>query len=151
MKTSPRNPLSSHAFHFAKIACLLSALTALMACSSVGSFLRTTDSPLPVETIDSTGGLFSGTRAYESSGRLYVSGHMQKSFGRHIPGSAHVDVRLIDKGGRVIAEKSDDIDPAYPSSGGRSDHISYVASFPASEARQAAKIIVRYHLDGHNS
>jgi hypothetical protein len=151
MKTSPRNTLYRRSLRFAKIAGALTALAALTACASVGNFLRTTDSPLPVETLDSTGGLFSSTRAYESSDRLYVSGHMQKSFGRHIPCAAHVDVRLIDKRGRVIAEKMDDIDPSYPKSGSRSDHISYVASFPASEARQAAKIIVRYHLDGHTS
>lgn len=93
-----------------------------------------------------------GARAFESSDRLYVSGHIQKSFGRHIPYAAHVDVQLIDNAGRVIGEKQDDIDPQHPKSGGSSSgQIGYVASFPVSEARKAAKIVVRYHLDGHQS
>jgi len=137
---------------FSPVSCFATAVCALAglaACASESHFLHTKDFPLPVETIDSTGGLVSGTRAYESSDRVYVSGHMQKSFGKHIPCTAHVDVRLIDHGGKVIAEKSDDIDPSTQKSGTRSEHISYVASFPVSEARQAAKIVVRYHLNGH--
>jgi hypothetical protein len=124
----------------------------LTACSSASNFLRTTNSSLPVETIHSSGGEVVGTLAYESSDRLYVSGHIQKSFGRHVPYAAHVDVQLIDNEGRVIAEKQDDIHPEHPKSGsGRSGRTSYVASFPISEARQAAKIVARYHLNGHAS
>lgn len=100
--------------------------------------------------MDSTGGEVFGTRAHESSDRLYVSGHMQKSFGRHIPRTAHVDVQLIDDSGRVVAEKQDAIDPPHPKSG-RVGQVSYVASFPLSEARQAAKIVVRYSMEQHGS
>lgn len=135
----------------AKNACLLTALTAVTGCASASSFWKITASSLPVEAINSTGGGVASTHAYESSDRLYVSGHLQKSFGRHIPYAAHVDVQLIDNMGRVLAEKQDDIDPSHPKVGGsRSGLSSYVASFPISKARQAARIVVRYDLVGHN-
>ena len=137
---------------FTKIGCALITLAALTACASVNSFFKTTDSTLPTETLDSTGGEVSSARAYESADRLYVSGHIKKSLGRHIPYAAHVDVQLVDKMGRVIAEKQDDIDPPRPKSfAAMTGRISYVASFPLSDARQATKITVRYHLDGHTS
>ena len=129
---------------FANFACVLIALAMLAACASI---FKTTTSLLPIETIDATGGKVTGERAFESSDRLYVSGHIKKTFGSHVPYSAHVDVQLIGNTGRVIAEKEDDIEPSHPKTGGGSDHISYVASFPISEARQATKIVVRYHLN----
>lgn len=152
MKTSCPNSFLTRIFRITMLACTLIALVMVTACASIGSFFRTTDSVLPVETIDSSGGEVSGTHAYESSDRLYVSGSIQKSFGRHIPYAAHVDVQLIDTAGRIISEKQDDIDPPHPRTvGSRSGRISYVASFPSSEARKATKIVVRYHLDGHRS
>ncbi|MFA7343086.1 MAG: hypothetical protein WC003_02165 [Terrimicrobiaceae bacterium] len=152
MKTSHPNSFLTRIFRITKIACSLTALVTVTACSSVGSLFRTTDSALPIETIGSTGGEVSGTHAYESSDRLYVSGSIRKSFGRHIPYAAHVDVQLIDDAGRVIAEKQDDIDPPHPrTAGGQSGRISYVASFSTSEAWKATKIVVRYHLGGHIS
>jgi hypothetical protein len=152
MKISQQNFFLTRIHRFAKIGCAIIALAAITACASVSSLFKQTPSSLPIETLDSTGGEVAGTRAYESADRLYVSGHIKKSFGRHIPYAAHVDVQLVDKMGRVIAEKQDDIDPPHPkSSSGISGRISYVASFPLSEARQAAKITVRYHLDGHTS
>lgn len=90
--------------------------------------------------------------AYESFGRLHVSGSVGKSFGRPHPYAAHVDVQLVDASGRVIAEKQDNIDPGHPlSAGSRSGKQGYAASFPLSEARNAAKIVVRYHLEGHSA
>ncbi|MEI6033061.1 MAG: hypothetical protein WCS65_02120 [Verrucomicrobiae bacterium] len=152
MKTSQQDICLAQIFRFARIACALIAIAALSACASVTSFFKTTDSSLPVETIASSGGEVSSARAYESSDRLYISGHIKKSLGRHIPYAAHVDVQLIDNAERVISEKQDDIDPHHPNSGGsRSGEIGYVASFPVSEARKAAKIVIRYHLDGHQS
>jgi hypothetical protein len=141
-----QNSISARRLCLVKIACVLTTLAAVTASASPPSFFKTTASALPIETIDSTGGKVSG-HAYESSGRLYVSGHIQKSFGRHIPYAAHVDVQLVDKMGRVIAEKDADIDTSHPISGGsRSGQIPYVASFPLNEARQAVKIVVRYDL-----
>jgi hypothetical protein len=141
---------SQQLLRFTKIACAITALAILTACASVSSFFKHSPSPLPIEILDSAGGEVGGARAHESADRLYVAGHVKKSFGSHTPYAAHVDVQLVDKTGRVIAEKEDDIDPPHPKSGGgRSGQISYVASFPLSEARQAAKIVVRYHLDGH--
>lgn len=151
MKISQQYSFRTRILRFANIACALTALAMITSCASVGSFFKQTVSSLPVETIDSSGGEVSSARAYESSDRLYVSGHIQKSFGRHIPYAAHVDVQLLDNAGRVVAEKQDDIDPPHPKSGsGRSGQISYVASFPLSEARQAAKIFVRYHSSSHS-
>jgi hypothetical protein len=130
------------------IACVLAALATATASASPPSIFKTTDSVLPIETINSTGGKVTG-HAYESSGRLYVSGHIQKSFGRHIPHAAHVDVQLVDKMGRVIAEKDADIDTSHPITGGsRSGQIPYVTSCPLNEARQAVKIVIRYDLSG---
>ncbi|MCK9588622.1 MAG: hypothetical protein WC076_03075 [Terrimicrobiaceae bacterium] len=152
METSHSNSFLTRIFRITKIACTLTVLITVTACASVGSFFWTTVSSLPIETIDSTGGKVSGTHAYESSDRLYVSGSIQKSFGRHIPYAAHVDVQLIDTAGRIIAEKQDAIDPSHPrTASSRSGRISYVTSFPTGEARKATKIIVRYHLDGHIS
>lgn len=134
---------------FAIIACVLTALGAATASASPPSIFKMSASVLPIETIDSTGGKVD-VHAYETSGRLYVSGHLQKSFGRHIPHAAHVDVQLVDKTGRVISEKNDDIAPSHPiTGGGRTGQIPYVASFPLKEARQATKIIVRYDLNIH--
>lgn len=137
---------------FTKIGCALITLAALTACAALNSFFKTVDSTLPIETLDSTGGEVSSARAFESADRLFVWGHIRKSFGRHIPYAAHVDVQLVDTIGRMIAEKQEDINPTRSKlSGGISGRISYVASFPLSDARQAAKITVRYHLDGHTS
>ncbi len=131
---------------FANFAFVLIALATATAGASPVSVFTKTNSALPIEIIDSNGGKVA-SHAYESSGRLYVSGHIQKSFGRHIPHAAHVDVQLVDKMGRVIAEKDADIDTSHPITGGsRSGQIPYVASFPLNEARQAVKIVVRYDL-----
>jgi len=127
----------------------------LASCASVGSFFKQADSPLPIETIDSTGGEIASTRAFETEDRLFVSGSMKKAMGRQIPPAAHVDVRLVDRSGRVVAQKQDDIDPGHPRlSSGRTGRYSYVVSFPLSEARQASKIVVQYdqsHKKGHSS
>ena len=152
MKTFQQNLFLRRIIRLSKITSALTALVTVTACSTVGSLLRTSGSALPIETIDSTGGAVSGTHAYESASRLYVSGNIRKSFGGHIPYAAHVDVQLLDDAGRVIAEKHDDIDPVPPHpSSGISGRISYVVSFPASEASKAGKIVVRYHLDSQSS
>jgi len=152
MKKSNPFSILIQLLRFTKIAFALAALVMVAACAQVNSYFKTTRSSLPVETIDSSGGKVAGARAFESSDRLYVSGHIQKSFGRHIPYAAHVDVQLVGMTGQVVAEKQDDIDMLHPATGGlRSGPISYVASFPISEARQSTKIVVRYHLDGHSS
>lgn len=150
MTTFHQSSFSKRIFHCARIAAALTMSAAITACSSVGTFFRTKNSVLPVETIDSSGGKLSPPHAYESFDRLYVSGSLQKSFGRHLPCAAHVDVQLIDNKGRMVAEKHDDIDPTHPFSAGNiSGRTGFVTSFPASEARKAAKIVVRYHMDGH--
>jgi len=135
-----------------RIAAASVALAALTACTSTGSGFRTTGSTLPVEVGTSSGGEILGARAHESSDRLYVSGAVEKSFGRHVPYSAHVDVQLVDGEGRVVASQQDNIEPASPSpAGSHSGRHRYSVSFPLAEARQSAKVVIRYHLDGHNT
>jgi len=64
--------------------------------------------------------------------------------------TTHVDIQLIGPAGNVIAEKQDDIDRVHPgTSRSRGGHHSYAASFPLSEAHQAARIRVIYHGDAH--
>lgn len=151
MKIFHTHPFPTRIFRITKIVCALAAPLVFAACTTAGPFRRTTASTLPVETTGSTGGAISAVHVHETSDRLYVSGSIRKSFGRHIPSAAHVDVQLIDHTGRVIAERQDDIDPVHPKiSGGMAGRSSFVAGFPADEARQAAKIVVSYHLDGHN-
>lgn len=138
-----------------KLALFGTTALVMASCASVGSFFKQADSPLPVEAIDTTGGKIASTRAFETQDRLYVSGSMKKGFGSHIPPAAHVDVWLVDRSGRVVAQKQDDIDPGHPkSSSARTGRYSYVVSFPLSEARQASKIVVQYdqsHKKGHAS
>lgn len=125
------------------------AIAPLAACVS-NSWMRQPDSAMPIEAIHSGSGDLISFKSHETSDRLYVSGHIKKSFGGHIPYAAHVDVLLIDTNGMVLAEKQDDIDPPSPRSArSRSGRISYVASFPLSEARQAAKIRIIYHGSAH--
>lgn len=124
----------------------------MTACSSTGGIFKQSASTLPIETVDATGGQIASTRAFETQDRLYVAGSMKKGLGSHIPPAAHVDVRLVDHAGRVLAEKQDNIDPSHPRlSNARSGRYSYVASFPISEARQASRVVVQYHLKGHSS
>lgn len=152
MKTFQPFSFFRQIFHIAKITFLLIGFTGISACATVNAFFTQTSSSLPIETIESTAGTVSNTRAYEFSNRLYVAGYIQKSFGLHIPYGAHVDVQLIDKDGKVILEKQEKINPSHPKYSGKTfNHISYVVSFSPEEARHAAKIIVRYHLNGHRS
>ena len=87
-------------------------------------------------------------RVHETSDRLYVTGRAEPHQLMH---PMHVDIQLVGASGRVIAEKTDDIDsPHHPRSGsGSRGHRSYVASFPLSDARQAVKIRVVYHYGDH--
>ena len=131
-----------------KITVTLMAMTTVSACVSPGSFFKQADSALPIEVVHAGSGKVISFRAHETSDRLYVAGSA-KTF---CPKSTtHVDVQLVGPAGNVIAEKQDDIDRAHPrtarSRGGRH---SYVASFPLSAARDAAKIRVICHGDAHS-
>lgn len=111
------------------------------------SLINTGASPLPLETVDTTHGHIESTRAFETRDALYVAGSMHKPLGHHLPATAHVDVQLIGRDGRVLAEKQDDITPQHPRlSGARGGKHSYVVSFPLATAREAKKIRVSYHL-----
>lgn len=127
-------------------------LAGFPACAALNSLFKTADSPLPVESVHSPSGQIASVRAFESSDKLYVAGSTQRTTGYAIHYATHVDIELIGRDGRVLAEKEDDIDAVSPrQERTRQARYSYVASFPLSEARQAAKIRVAYHSAKHAS
>lgn len=123
------------------------ALTFLAACAS-SSWTKQADSALPIEVIHSGSGSIMSFRAHETSDRLYVAG---SATAHQLVQPTHVDIQLLDAGGRVLAEQTDDLDLSqHPvTAGGRNGRQPYVASFPLSEARLAAKIRVIYHGSAH--
>ena len=130
---------------FARLRYLIVAgVAVLSACASLDSYFRQADSSLPIEAIHSGTGQVMSFRAFETSDRLYVAGTVRGFINPY----THVDIQLIDDSEQVIAEKQDDIDLAHPRTAhGRHGRHSYVASFPLSEARQAAKIRVTYYSE----
>jgi len=122
-------------------------IMSLSACSSMDTWIKQADSPLPIEVQHSGGGQIMSFRAHETSDRLYVSGSAKK---HQLSNFAHVDIQLIGESGNIIAANQDDVDPTRPRpGGGKSFKDSYVASFPLSEARRATKIRVTYHNSKH--
>lgn len=120
----------------------------LSACASLDSFFKQADSPLPIEVQHSGMGQIMSFRAHETSDRLYVAGIAKRY---PLTARAHVDIQLIGSAGNVIAEKQDDINSLHPAPGGGKRYSdAYVASFPLSEARQAATIRVIYRNGGHS-
>jgi hypothetical protein len=147
MKTFPISSFRSGLNGLLKITVTFMAMTAVFACASPGSFFKQADSPLPIEVVHAGSGQIMSFRAHETSDRLYVAG-IAKPF--YLKSTTHVDVQLIGPAGNVIAEKQDDIDRVHPrTSRSRGGHHSYAASFPLSEAHQAARIRVIYHGDAH--
>ncbi len=123
-------------------------MMSLSACSSMDTWVKQADSPLPIEVQHSGGGQILSFRAHETSDRLYVAGSARK---HKLSGSAHVDIQLIGAAGNVIAEDQNDINPMHPRPGGGKRFTdSYVVSFPLSQARQAVKIRVTYHSSSHS-
>jgi hypothetical protein len=129
---------------------ILAGVTAgmLSSCGSLDSYVRQSDSPLPIEAIHSGTGQVTSFRAFETADRLYVAGTTK---GRFLNPFAHVDIQLIGSNGQIIAQERDDIDLAHPRTAqGRHGLRSYVASFLLSEARQASRIRVTYHNGSHS-
>ena len=148
MKNFPISSFRSGLNGLLKITVTLTAMTVFSAYAELASFFKQTDSFLPIEVVHSGSGQIMSFRAHETSHRLYVAG-IAKPF--YLKSTTHVDVQLIGPAGNVIAEERDDIDPAHPRTArSRSSHHSYVASFPLSEARNAARIRVIYHGDAHS-
>lgn len=134
-----------------KLALVAALMASMTACASTGSFFRQADSPLSIQTLGSTEDQMSNPRAFETTDRLYVAGGINKRIG--LPATAHVDVQLVDANGSVIAEKQDalNVPDRHPRTAAhRFSRPTYVASFPLSEARQASKIVVRYHRTPHD-
>jgi hypothetical protein len=147
MKTFPISSFPSALNGLLKIIVTLMAMAALSACASPG-FFKQADSPLPIEVLHTGSGQIMSFRAHETSDRLYVAG-IARPF--YLKSTTHVDVQLIGPAGNVVAEKQDDIDRVHPrTERSRGGHYSYVASFPLSEGRHAARIRVIYHGDAHS-
>jgi hypothetical protein len=126
-----------------KITAALAVVTLISACASLDAGRSHTVSSIPIEVVQSGSGHVLSFRAHESASRLYVSGTAKE---QPLTIRTHVDVQLLSASGKVIAEKRDDIDPQHPAAGGgRRAQGAFVASFPLSEARQAARIRVTYH------
>ena len=138
-------------FSTLKTIAIASGLAAITACSLIGISARTQDSPLPIAVAHARSGTIANAGAFETSDRLFVSGHVQHFPGYHLPVTAHVDIQLIGTDGQVLADKQDDIDfTAHPrTTAGHSRRASYVASFPIEQARQAVGIRVTCHLESH--
>lgn len=129
-------------------ATIVIGMMSLSACTSLDTWFKQADSPLPIEVEHSGGGQVLSFRAHETSDRLYVAGSARK---QKLSNSAHVDVQLIASSGNVIAEDQNDINPTHPRPGGGKRFTdSYVVSFPLSQARQAVKIRVTYHSSSHS-
>jgi len=122
-------------------------MMSLSACSSLDSWVKQADSPLPIEVQHSGGGQIMSFRTHETSEQLYVAGTARR---HKLSNKAHVDIQLIGPSGNVIAEDQNDINPMHPRPGGGKRFTdSYVVSFPLSQARQAVKIRVIYHSNAH--
>lgn len=130
-----------------KTAAAVTVALAFSACSSLKSWSERATSPLPIEVTPSGASQKLSVYTYEISERLYVAGTARKPA---LTNPVHVDVQLISRSGRVVAERQYDIDPARAAlGGGRRSDDTYVASFPLSEARQASRIRITYHNSNH--
>jgi hypothetical protein len=75
-----------------KITVTLTAMTAVSACASLGSFFKQADSSLPIEVVHAGSGRITSFRTYETSDRLYVAGSARPFF---LKRTTHMDVQLI--------------------------------------------------------
>ncbi|GAT31796.1 hypothetical protein TSACC_2190 [Terrimicrobium sacchariphilum] len=134
----------------AALAAIAGAFTFFMDNASAGTVFPHTSSALVIESQGSTASEFKSFRAVESKDKLYVTGSIRKRPGNTL--LSHVDVQLLDARGRLIAEAREPISYRHPRTGnGKIGRSPFVASFPLAEARQAARIIVRYHPSSHGS
>lgn len=149
MKTFPIPSFRRGLTGLRNVTVTLAGITVLSACAS-SALVRRENSPLPIESVPSGSGSITSSRAHETPDRLYVAGQANP---HQTMRPAHVDIQLIGADGRVLAEKTDDLNsPRHPrGTQARSGRRSYVASFPANEARQAVKIRVTYHSEIHPS
>jgi hypothetical protein len=134
----------------AALAAIAGAFTFFMDNASAGTVFPHKSSALVIESQGSTASEFKSFRAVESKDKLYVTGSIRKRPGNTL--LSHVDVQLLDARGRLIAEAREPISYRHPRTGnGKIGRSPFVASFPLAEARQAARIIVRYHPSSHGS
>jgi len=149
------NTLFSYLFNirapkFVALAATAGAFSFASNAASAWPFIERTTSPLPIESSGSTARESQGFRASESKDKLYVTGSIKKRPGNTL--LSHVDVQLVDAKGRVVAEERESISYGHPRTGaGKTGRSAFVVSFPLTEARQAAKVVVRYHSTSHGS
>ena len=131
-------------FKVIKNSAALAGIAMLTACAATSHMASQTNSPLPIKAL---GGQLSGTRSFETQNRLYVSGTVKKTLGSDVPHTAHVDVRLLDSSGIIVAETRGRIISGATRK--RRGIYSFATSFPLSQARQASKVVVAYHPKRH--
>ncbi len=142
--------LKSRAPGIAALVAIAGAFALFASEASAWTVFPHASSPLVIESQGSTTSELKAFRAVESKDKLYVTGSIRKRPGNTL--LSHVDVQLVDDRGRVIAEQRESISYRHPRTGnGKIGRAPFVASFPLAEARQAAKIIVRYHSASHGS
>lgn len=130
---------------FLKISTILFFSMAVMGCSPHAALPVRKISALPLEVIHSGSGSIMSFHIFETRGRLYVTGKAKLVRSAFF---AHIDVQLLDKGGKTLAEKQDSIAPRH-SSVVHDRRSFYVASFPLETAARASKIRIIYHADLH--
>jgi len=120
------------------------AIIGLTACAS----LQSSPSSLPLATVGDQDGKIFSARVTETANRLYVAGQAKP---HRLRTSTHVDVQLLDAQGRVIAEKSDTVEPVNPRTRhARGGKVAYVISFSKAEAQSAKSVRVIYHDESHS-
>lgn len=85
-------------------------------------------------------------RVFQNGDRLFVTGRA------HATVSAHVDVELITRDGRVAASASDDLNRvAHPrTAAARAATTTYAVSFPLAEADRAERVVIFLHAGSHD-
>lgn len=130
------------------LAIAIFSMLGLNGCATTDYLFKQSKSSLPIEVTHQGRGKILSFRAYETPERLYVSGSAKKF---PLSSVGHVDIQLVGSTGHVLTEKQDDIEPtAFRRGGARQFTDIYVASFPLSEARQAARIRIVYHTSKHS-
>jgi len=125
---------------------LLSSAFLLTSCASVNSLLGHKPSPLPLRLIDTPDSRFVSVHAYESSGKLRISGAVYGSKTK----LGHIDFELLDRNGGIVSSSKIYIYPSYRLIGGP-DNSYFASSFPLDVAAKATEIRVVFHRISHSS
>lgn len=119
--------------------CLLGAAGIFVHVGCAGLLADPRNSDLPIE-IDPATSMILRAGAFESNGKLYVSGSVERSFGPLSAMLSHIHVLLIDQSGEVFAGNDDLVGCHSGRSGRRVRRATFVVSFDIPTARQSALI-----------